>query len=67
MESTIEKYLIRPSEEVIESSTARTVIYSDVEGGKKVPHIFNQELYGDPKNYSNTVEKKKELTIHEME
>jgi len=35
MESTIEKYMIRPPEEIVETNTARTVIYSDVEGGKK--------------------------------
>jgi hypothetical protein len=35
MESTIEKYMIRPPEEIVEANTARTVIFSDIEGGKK--------------------------------
>jgi hypothetical protein len=50
MESSIEKYLIMPSNVEGEnfSNTARTVIYSDVEGGKKVKKLnnFNEELYG---------------------
>lgn len=51
MESSIDKYLIRPSNTECEaaiSNTARTVIYSDVEGGKKVKNLnnFNDELYG---------------------
>ena len=41
MESTIEKYMIRPPEEIVEANTARTVIFSDVEGGKKKPQKFN--------------------------
>jgi hypothetical protein len=35
MESTIQKYMIRPPEDTADANTERTVIFSDIEGGKK--------------------------------